>query len=210
VAIIPHRFPRKLSHLEQFGKYNCGWLSFRRNENGIACLKWYRAKCIEWCYDIPEEKRYGDQKYLDFFSEHFRGVTELQHKGANLAPWNIDNYAIAMNGKKVKVDGEPLIFFHFHALKRLNSFIFDSGLSQYKARLTKNIKAGIYIPYLHVLCKLQREFENKLGNDPIRIHRRDWAQRIHNLFPGIVDASKKVYQLLTITYTRTLIIYFQK
>ena len=75
VSITPHRFdPSMRAKREIFGKFNVGWISFRRDKEGLSCLRWYREKCIEWCYDRVDGARYADQKYLDSFSTLFGGV----------------------------------------------------------------------------------------------------------------------------------------
>src|SRR5712691_2882118 len=94
IAIIGHRFPAQLRHREQYGIYNVGWLSFRRDEQAFSCLVWWRERCIEWCYDRCEDGRFADQKYLDDWPTRFQGVVVLNHQGVNLAPWNLANYKI--------------------------------------------------------------------------------------------------------------------
>src|SRR6185312_2452525 len=39
VGIIEHRFSEKQYALKRFGTYNVGWTSFRRDVNGLACLR---------------------------------------------------------------------------------------------------------------------------------------------------------------------------
>src|SRR5207244_8164736 len=100
-----------------------GWVSFRRDAHALACLHWWRERCLEWCYDRYEDGRFADQKYLDDWPSRFQRVAVLQHKGANLAPWNLANYTIRANGDRVLVDEAPPILSHFQDRKstRLNS-----------------------------------------------------------------------------------------
>jgi hypothetical protein len=163
VAIIAHRFLPHQQYREMHGKYNVGCLFFRRDENGISCLRWYREKCNEWCYDKVENNRYADQKYLDYFPSSFQNVVELRHKGANLAPWNIDNYQLAMRKGKIYVDEQPLIFFHFHDLRKLFGFIYDSAFFVYKAEFTKFIRQNIYLPYLNELSQIETDVQNRIA-----------------------------------------------
>lgn len=151
VAIVEHRFPEKITFMRRFGLYNAGWLSFRRDENGMACLNWWRERCLEWCYDRPDGERFADQKYIDQFPRLFSGVQVVKNKGANLAPWNIDNYKLSCREGRVLVDGEPLIFFHFHGLRKIFNGIFESGLSHYYAKLTSVAVKHIFFPYMDVL-----------------------------------------------------------
>lgn len=135
IAIIEHRFSSDRLELVKFGIYNVGWLSFRRDENGFACLHWWREKCIEWCYDRPENGRFADQKYLDDWPARFSNVVVLQNKGANVGHWNTNNYQIFSSKNRIWVDEEPLIFFHFHAFK-YNKNKFE------EMSLNPNIKVG--------------------------------------------------------------------
>jgi len=167
VGIIAHRFPPRLKTLEKHGIYNVGWMSFRRDINGFACLQWYRDKCNEWCYDKIDGDRYADQKYLDKFGQLFDQVHVIEHKGANLAPWNVDNYYITEREGYIYVDEVPLIFFHFHGFKRVFLSYYDSGFASYKSKFTKIIKNRIFMPYLQVLDRYE-EFSNHSQNKTIR------------------------------------------
>src|SRR5215472_3437793 len=94
ILIIGHRFPPQLEHLQRYGNYNVGFLSFRNDANSAECLDWWRARCLEWCYDRCEDGRFADQKYLDEWPERFAQVVVAKHKGANLAPWNWAGYDV--------------------------------------------------------------------------------------------------------------------
>jgi hypothetical protein len=147
VAMIGHRFSPQLKHLESYGIYNVGWLSFKRDEHALACLHWWREQCIAWCYDRVEDGRFADQKYLDTWPSRFARVVVLRHKGANLAPWNISNYNIREQGGRVWVDEQPLIFFHFHGLKKVNAWLYGHNFALYGIKPSKTILRSIYAPY---------------------------------------------------------------
>jgi hypothetical protein len=152
VAITPHRFsPARAAKLERYGHYNVGWLSFDRSAQARDCLEWWRERCIEWCYDRLEDDRFADQKYLDRFPLLFPATHSIAHPGANLAPWNFDGYRIA--GSPPTVDGMPLVFFHFQGLKQLSARSFDTRLDEYQARLSPEVRDGIYLPYLRELLE---------------------------------------------------------
>lgn len=122
VAIIEHRFMPRLAHLEAYGRYNVEWVSFRRNDTGLRCLKTWRDQCIEWCFARLEDGRLGDQKYLDSWPADYPGqVVVLQHKGAGLAPWNFSNHQYRQAGSQILVDDSPLIFYHFHQFQLLTN-----------------------------------------------------------------------------------------
>ncbi len=157
IAIIGHRFPPALSHREIYGIYNVGFVSFRRDENGLACLRSWRSQCIDWCYDRINNERFADQKYLDHWPSTFAGVAVVHHKGANLAPWNIAGYNISSKQNSVWVDDDPLIFFHFHGLKRVHDRLYDPGLSDYNVKPTKIILKKIFAPYMAAISNINRD-----------------------------------------------------
>lgn len=157
IAIIEHRFPPHLRDRERYGIYNIGWLSFKCDEFARNSLLWWRERCIEWCYDRVEDGRFADQKYLDDWPARFQSVVVLQHKGANLAPWNLANYTIRTNGNFLLVDEDPLIFFHFHGLERISKLIFDPDLSNYKVTLSRVVRRSIYLPYIHTLLNVSKK-----------------------------------------------------
>jgi glycosyltransferase involved in cell wall biosynthesis len=158
VSIIPHRFPPRLSHLEKFGLYNVGWMSFRNDPRGQAVATWWQDRCNEWCYDILDGDRFADQKYLDRIATEFDGVVVLSHRGANLAPWNLGGHRLTLRNNGVVVDGQwPLIFFHFHGLKRVGDGLYIPDHFRYRAPFIGLIRGRIYRPYIQVLEAISRE-----------------------------------------------------
>jgi len=126
VAIIEHRFTPRLKHLEVNGRFCVEWVSFRRDEEGMACLSRWRDQCIEWCYYRLEDGRLGDQKYLDEWPQRYENLHILRHLGAGVAPWNYAQYRFGQDiQSQITVDDEPLIFYHFHQFQLLDNGSFD-------------------------------------------------------------------------------------
>ena len=151
VAVSPHRFPASLAHLERYGKFNAGWVSFRRDAIGLACATDWAEKCATWCLNLHEPNRYANQKYVDNWPAQFPGTVSLAHPGANVAPWNIKHASIAASPAGVTINGRPLIFYHFHALTHLGGQLYDPYLDRYDAVLTPELRAHVYLPYLSAL-----------------------------------------------------------
>jgi hypothetical protein len=162
IAIIPHRFSNHLKRYERNGIYNVGWVSFRRDSNGIACLEWWREKCIDWCYDKIEPDRFADQKYLNYWESMFEGVIVIQNKGSNLAAWNISNYTLEFRDGKVWADDDYLIFFHFDSFKKVAPNIYTSSMKSYVSVVTLLIRNRIFNPYIMVL-ELFAEYNNSFN-----------------------------------------------
>lgn len=150
ILIIEHRFPERRRHLATHGRFNVGYLTFRNDTYGRECLEWWRERCLDWCYDRIEDGRFADQGYLSDWPERFRGVVVLQHKGANVAPWNWSNYRIHIDHGRPTVDGEPLIFYHFHGFKIINRRLCEPGLLGYD-RMPLALRRWLYTSYLRAL-----------------------------------------------------------
>jgi hypothetical protein len=118
VAITPHRFSSEFRNRIIYGRFNVAWITYRRGPEGLDCLNAYKADCTAWCCDRLEDGRFGDQKYLDRWPDRYPSLEIIEHKGFNLANWNINNYTIRMKNSTVMIDDDPLIFFHFSTLGR--------------------------------------------------------------------------------------------
>ena len=154
--LIENRFSRQLEQLAVYGRYNVGWISFRRDSDGMAALRWWRDRCLEWCYDRLEGDRFADQKYLDLFPTLFRGVLVLDHPGANLAPWNMGRHRLTKEGDCLRVDGQPLIFYHFHNFKRILPFVWRTYHRENFVPRYSFLARLLYRPYVRALIQSRR------------------------------------------------------
>lgn len=153
VSIIPHRFNLINFFRNIYGYYNVGWITFKRDQDGIACLnKWYENN-IEWCFDKLTFSRYADQKYLNRWRRDFNNVHVIRNKGANAAPWNIGNYKVARREGIVYVDKSPLVFYHFASLKFIDGSYYTT-ISSFFAPVRKEVAELIYRPYIQALYRL--------------------------------------------------------
>ena len=152
ILITGHRFPEHLRFHEAVnGVYNVGLLAFRNDEVGRSALSWWRERCLEQCSDQASEGHFADQKYLDDWPVRFPSIVVLQHQGAGLAPWNVMRYELEAKKGQVFVDGEELVFYHFHNVKMVQPRLFDARLEVYGAQPNKVLMRNIYAPYLRVL-----------------------------------------------------------
>ncbi len=136
-------------NLPRTGRYNVGWVNWRRDSEGLGCLREYRRQCLEWCYLREEDGKYADQAYLDAWEE-LPGFHVFQTKGANVAPWNLGNYTLVCDSDGIQVDGYPLIFFHFHKFSALSRDWFDTNLWAAR-RLTNPLRERLILPYIDEL-----------------------------------------------------------
>lgn len=177
VAIVGHRFPPRLRHLEKFGRFNVGFQVFKNDARGLACLEWWRDRCLEWCHDRFDNGRFADQKYLDSWPTLF-DASEMQHKGLNTAPWNIERYTFLERDGRIYVDEDPLLFFHFHDLKHLWGPFWQSGAGEYGIRLPKVLLCKLYRPYIEMLRQEQAHVSSTTKRQSIRHGRQHFLQKI--------------------------------
>ena len=184
IAIVPHRFPKQYRFLEIHGIYNVGWVSFRRDEEGLRCAKRWREQCIEWCYDYCEEKRFGDQKYLDEWPSLYKNLVIIRQKGTDLVPWNVLQYKISHKDGSVFIDRDPLIFYHFHALKFIKSWLIHPNLLSPGFQSFDPVMKLIYQPYLEVLGRMQAKASEYLKHAPVSAIRKGEAAVAAPPVPG--------------------------
>jgi hypothetical protein len=163
VAVTPHKFIARNAHFAQHGQFNAGWVSVGNSPESLRFVTWWRERCIEWCSLVVEDTRYGDQKYLDQVPELFPGARVVLHPGINAGPWSLNSQRVAMASEGVLIEDRPLVFFHFHLLRRILFGLFDSGLYEFGVELTPAIRRGIYEPYLSALARNERNVGALMG-----------------------------------------------
>jgi hypothetical protein len=181
ILIVGHRFPDRLRQREKFGIFNVGLVSFRADEQGRRCLRDWRTQCLDWCFDRLEDGKFADQKYLDDWPDRYSSVHVLQHPGAGLAPWNWMNYDIRTDGSRATVDGEPLIFYHFHGVRQLSRRWYDSGTTRYGS-MPRHLVHWLYDPYVEELQSAAEQVEQCVGarvpRNRLRGYREGFARRL--------------------------------
>lgn len=182
VGIVPHRFPRETPELLAHGIYNVGWVSFHRDADGLACLEWWRERCLEWCHDYADAGRYADQGYLNEFPRRFAGVVSLHHPGVNAAPWNVEPPKLALREGGHWMQGRPIVFYHYQGVREIAPGWFDPGLRSYGVKLTRGLRDWVYLPYLSALAATQGRLRARHGLRPSLGYKRlqagsDWRTR---------------------------------
>lgn len=133
VIITAHRYCEKNDYTEMAGKYNVQFMPFRNNDNSRIILDWWNERCIENCSIDLEAGVYGDQKYLDYWTDLFEGVRELRNIGGGVAPWNVDRYTFSKDLERIIIYEksskihEELVFYHFHNIKFFDKNVVNIG-----------------------------------------------------------------------------------
>ena len=156
VYIVEHRFPQSQRALEKYGRFNVGILGFRNDASGRQCLERWRCLCLQWCYDRLEDGRFADQKYLDDWPAAVDGLVISQHPGINLGPWNKANYRLDAADRVPRVNGVPVVCYHFHGMSFYRGGLVELQRADYGSPLGRNWTRWLYKPYLRELASVKR------------------------------------------------------
>ena len=137
------------------GNYNSGFIIFKRDINGIACVKWWDKMCIESCSQNPENNTFGDQKYLDDMPALFDNVGEITTPGVNIGHWNYQKYRFTIENDEIMVNNYKLIVYHFSGFRIIN----ESNIVQIHERDRTNMPF-IYDLYKIILRNIINEIKN--------------------------------------------------
>lgn len=170
ILLTEHRYsPEYKKKLKFAGKYCVQFITFKNDEYGLAALRWWRERCLEWCYAYYEDGKFGDQFYLEDWTTRFRGVYVLQHSGGGVALWNVSKYDFELEGNKIsgieKTGGKrfEVIFYHFHYLRFYNNNLVELG----RINFWEKVINVFYKPYIKLLMELKREISTIDGSfDP--------------------------------------------
>jgi lipopolysaccharide biosynthesis glycosyltransferase len=115
LLLTPHDFSDSENISEIVGKFCVQFLTVTRDAN--IFLDWWQSRCIEWCKSIPEDGKFGDQKYLDLVPIIFPDLYfSLKLTEYTQGPWNMK-----------KFQPQDAVFFHFHGVRIKKNKIVISG-----------------------------------------------------------------------------------
>lgn len=179
VLITEHRYTATYDQSLRSGIYCVQFMTFKNTPEGMHVLNWWVNACLEWCYARHEDGKFGDQKYLDNWTERFDCVHVLKNLGGGIAPWNMQNY-----NRKTKI-----VFFHFHAVK----FLPDNRVNLSVYVLSSANLETFYVPYIRHIVKLTSTLKKQDPSDfngtgekpafhwknPLRILKRKMKNEYH-------------------------------
>lgn len=155
VLLTDHAYAPRYRQEETSGRFCVQFLPFRRTEQGLEILRWWQARCVEWCFARFEDGKFGDQKYLDLWPELFgRSVHVLREVELTLAPWNA--------GHLLEAGESPRGMYHFHNLRLL-----QGGLVRlwHDYDIPAHVGRAVYRPYVKALREGTRRLR-ELGIEP--------------------------------------------
>jgi hypothetical protein len=206
VLITRHNYSPEYDQSEPCGIYCVQFVTFKNTVGGLKVLNWWMQACLMWCYNRFEDGKFGDQKYLDDWTEKFDGVHVLKHDGGGVAPWNAKDYQFEKTENVVKVQRAgstvfPLVFFHFHDFRYCVSKSFKLTGEMYLLRDdVKDVVFRSYIQALHEAEIQVAKFDSKAVCHeeylPLTWITVSLTRRIHFMIAGAYKNYSKRYKLI--------------
>ncbi len=95
------------------GAYNLGFIAVSRRREVAGLLEWWHQRLLTDCFDDVGSDRFVDQRWMDLAPGFVPDLHVLRSAGYNVAYWNLFERALEGANGRVRVNGEPLRFFHF-------------------------------------------------------------------------------------------------
>ncbi len=111
-SVVSHNYTPFFDNTMSAGKYCVQFNVFRNNAKSRDVLQYWKECCYKYSKDKPGY--YPGQLSLDNWPDNFVDVRVIQHLGAGVAPWNIQQYKITKKNGKVMINDSPVVFYHFH------------------------------------------------------------------------------------------------
>jgi hypothetical protein len=196
LAISDQR-PNESDYLN-FGIYNIGFLGLKKTDQILLnFLPWWEERTLKLGYIRPCDGLFVDQIWFNLVPLFFSKVHILNHKGCNVAPWNLHERELSWSSNGIIVNNkENLVFFHFSSFKYTEPatlfFNYDRNLiyvnetvetiykSYYSLIIENGVKlySGIKCHYIELKERLDTDIKKK--QNPVK---RKIKQILKNLMP---------------------------
>ncbi len=121
--------------IRRAGTYNLGFCAVRNTPDTLRFLVWWQGKLRRDCVVAHDRGVFVDQSWVDLVPGLFDRVAILRHPGYNVAYWNLAQRQFSGQPGDFpgyRVNGQPLVFFHFSGLNPLS----PGKLSKHQSRYT--------------------------------------------------------------------------
>lgn len=179
------------------GNYCVQFMFFKNDENGMACLKWWRDRCIEWCFARYEDGKFGDQKYLDDFPKLFKNVAIVHQRGAGVAPWNMNLYQYHDGMVEYEGTSSPLVFYHYHGM-RVNAENDVLVFQLFDCVYSKLYETLFFRPYMELIAENLKKYFGQEVKDFQIIKKTLWNRiltRVKAVFRNIGFVQKIYFKV---------------
>ena len=158
IFLTPHNFSKKIESNIKYGKFNAGFIAFKKDIFSEKALIWWMKSCIKNCTIDLSRNLVGDQYYLNSFPGKFKKLYIFNNLGINCAPWNVEKDKISYKKNKFFVGKNDLVFFHFQGLRRIIYSFYYTNFSAYKVVPIPELKR-LYSMYINKIDRKRRILE---------------------------------------------------
>jgi hypothetical protein len=160
IFLSPHYFSPNNEATNRVGRYNAGFVGFRKTTIGMLAVNKWKKLCDEWCFAYASGERYADQKYLDNIAKSYAEQIMELPLGINVGNWSFDEGRhVTVNRESINIDGCELISFHFHSLQ-ISLLMTHCDIERYgPLKDCFQIMKHIYHPYLSLLSQSRVELD---------------------------------------------------
>jgi hypothetical protein len=138
----------------KYGIFNLGFLAVANRAEAVRFARWWRDRLLEFCFDDIPNGLFTDQRWCDHVPGLFDRVHILRDPGYNVASWNLNRRAVAMQADgSLHAAGHKLRFFHFTKITTAGARMLEHNaggrievfelIAWYCARLAANHVTGL-------------------------------------------------------------------
>jgi hypothetical protein len=100
--------------MSRFGSFNLGFFAVRHCDEGFDFLRWWDARCRDFCFMESQFGLSTDQKWVAIAPCFFPNLKVSFHLGLNAAPWNSFERRLSKTANGYLLNDQfPLVFYHF-------------------------------------------------------------------------------------------------
>jgi hypothetical protein len=100
--------------MSRFGSFNLGFFAVRNCNEGFDFLRWWDARCQDFCFMESQFGLSTDQKWVAIAPCFFPNLKVSFNLGLNAAPWNSFERRLSKTKSGYLLNNDvPLIFYHF-------------------------------------------------------------------------------------------------
>ena len=118
--------------LLQSGAYNLGFMAARAEPQIFDLLDWWGEKLRFDCRADFAAGLFTDQKWMDLAPGFVSDLAILRSPALNLAYWNLEGREVTRGAEGWRVDGQPLVFFHFSGFDPLHPHLLSKHQDRVK------------------------------------------------------------------------------
>jgi hypothetical protein len=169
VTVVPHNYSPGYDQTSTSGEFCVQFNVFKNDKCGREVLEYWKINCFK--YDKNTPLIHPGQTVLDEWPKKFECIKIIQHRGAGVAPWNIQHVRIDVSDSIPQIDGTPIVFYHYHQYGRYQDGSHELG----NYPLGHTVIDNIYRKYINEIKIAESMLQ---GMDPTFVYRKEYQNMI--------------------------------